>query len=1227
MTVGVLTACYVGYCSVFGLVVAAVGTKRTVPIIPPSTKPSPSSLETTRLAISAFGPGHWSANSKFRYYDTQRGYWLFYNDQLRHPDGKKWEFWPVAVILRNAKTQALQTVLAEKASVEFNQPLDISKPGSGAVFITHGNLNGNVLIRDDQGTPDIADDLSIGPLSHVVYEESSGTIVSNSHVTGVQRDTTLDSEGVVIELNPRTKTSGEDDGFVDFEGIRTITLKPQVRITTQDVGVFGVVPGGNPTPAKDPGDEAKPTKGDDAEPNDKKRGGKEVPKSAARPRRPGLATADSLRIDLPRHHRPPRVGPPRPNDPTFATLQRNVIVQQGDPQAPDRMHCDELHLTFQPAPKNPTSVPAATDAEAMDDADVGVGPVAQLALVRAQATGHAVWLESTSQNMTAHGNELIYQRLSLEDPNQPDKIYFRGDRYVTVNIPEFEPPPRTDQSPGARGPLRAIHTVRSMDINIFQYQPGGPPPEVVATGPGILESRRQLDAPIERTATWQDRLKIVTLGEGDDLRRKITLIGRPMLRDLVQQTELSAEGQIVAQLEPKRVDSKDEAEANSAASAGPTSEAFRLEWMKADNQVVLASGPAMGLAREEALACRLPGANVVLARTKLGAVFPEEPSATAPNAKPKAPANALAQAERPKQKAKPENSSPPEPAAAETKPPDPALIAQADSVYAEMRMQPGQQRKAEMLWAQLEGGVSIHQEPAPGKAKGTDISGDFADWRNRGEGKGLARIRGDAAPAVAANEGYTIQGPLLEVDQARDQAWVRGPGTFLKEDAADLLTDPDARATSFDPTADPPAANKPKRKQGPLRITWTERMDFFGRPFDEAGKPLPARAEFRGAVHAQTDDGTMDCKEIMIARMDRPIPFQRPDAKTGRNGDAEPKPPQPNIVVVECRKDVDVTSLRRDVAGTTVLEKRRIQGQVLIYDKRSGEFTVDDVGQNGLVHLYRLKMEALPGPPPLVTPDRPSVRRTAFDAGDARKPDARPANAKRAQSKAADAKKQVARQPERPKPPLPPVELTRIQFAKSMKGRFAVGPDGSPTQTGRVDFEGDIEAVIARVANLDAEIDPDSPPSDFKRMTARRMFVTTEPGPKNKTTGKAETYVYLTADEDANVQTKDKALQGDQITYDTSKDLSFLYGYENGVTIVDQAGAGQPASYGRGSAIMFNHATGQAQIIDPKSFTFIDPRSGLRAGIPREAKPKKKKDPDNFKLPVRGDKERKSFGR
>ena len=77
--------------------------------------------------------------------------------------------------------------------------------------------------------------------------------------------------------------------------------------------------------------------------------------------------------------------------------------------------------------------------------------------------------------------------------------------------------------------------------------------------------------------------------------------------------------------------------------------------------------------------------------------------------------------------------------------------------------------------ATLLGAAEVHQDPPDGKTQGTDITGNKIFMWNRGENRARLQAHGiKGKDAKALSPGRMIEGPILEVDQADDHAWVKG---------------------------------------------------------------------------------------------------------------------------------------------------------------------------------------------------------------------------------------------------------------------------------------------------------------------------------------------------------------------------------------------------------------------------------------------------------------------
>src|SRR5262249_22890081 len=152
--------------------------------------------------------------------------------------------------------------------------------------------------------------------------------------------------------------------------------------------------------------------------------------------------------DLPKPKHPVKVGPPAPPLPTLVFFSRDVVVLRGRPgRLPDELDCDELRLKMVSAPK--TDVPRTAEEQAEDPTGAATGAGTEMTLREAHATGHAVWLRSKSQGITARCNELIHKKLA---PEQADETYLRGDPTMKLQVEKVE----TVQDGPDKGKIKSV---------------------------------------------------------------------------------------------------------------------------------------------------------------------------------------------------------------------------------------------------------------------------------------------------------------------------------------------------------------------------------------------------------------------------------------------------------------------------------------------------------------------------------------------------------------------------------------------------------------------------------------------------------------------------------------------------------------------------------------------------------------------------------------------------
>ena len=835
----VLLAAHVAYVRLFAIVAehAARGRGIAVQLQPTDSR---TKKEAIRLAAKGFGAGHWSADRDLpgRYYNKERGYWMYYKEYERRNEGKQFLFKPFALIWQSRDKKELKTVTADEAVMDLDQPLGLTpnKPGTPPMRMIHAQITGNVRIRDDRGTADTGDDMLIGPMPYIEYDEATLQLRSESDVVIQDREMRVTGYDLLIQLRPKEELDPTATGG-GFEGAKTAFLKKNPHVILYDSGNSGVLPGKTPA----------------------------VQQAASGERTPiDLRCAGQMQIDLPKPRLPVRVGPPAPPDPTIATFTRDVVVLQAKPkQVPDQLNCDYLKLTFMPGKKPPpatATTTAAADVTANAPAEAPAttagtvpgsgstepaagGALGGLSLRRADATGHAVWLQSVSQGIKTLSNELIYKKLA---PEKPDETYLRGDTPKGILVEKVD---LVKEGPN-KGKIEQITTVRSSDATIFDDGQNRDPETIIARGPGILEVRPARDKPVARRAIWRDQLVMQNeIAADKQLRKRITLTGDPKFFDLAQATSLDAKNEIIVWLKPKAEPATPEVATTvpattttAVASSSQTEAKAQPAGGKFDIEVLRALGDVHLLA---------PG-RTLTARDVLVALFETMPTptpattSTGTTTTVSAPANAATTASA----SASATTGPPAAAGeaavpvaqgevnVEKKPTDPDVRVRANHVWARIALRPkaepgsapgaavastadgkaGGNTQSELREARLRGSVFFHEDPAPGKQRGTNVTGEAIDVTNLGENKMyfkvynvdpdkaapldqraklspnelLARIEtlGRSYPlARVETEDFTVDGPKIGLNQLTDEAWVDGRGVLTQLAPLGLLSD------------------------------------------------------------------------------------------------------------------------------------------------------------------------------------------------------------------------------------------------------------------------------------------------------------------------------------------------------------------------------------------------------------------------------------------------------
>ncbi len=696
----------------------------------------------------------------------------------------------------------INTVRADTAYLTFDKPLkDNEKELGGNRRVVAAELINHIEIVNNHRTPQRDDDLHLiidkGPL---YFDEAKRLIWTDDdvHVEDDQskpRPNEVRGQGMEVHLaaaepaaKPAEKPAPRGKAKTEtFSGVDRIVLLSGVDMNLYVAGDFLSGPAAGKEKAA-AADAPKPPAKPDAPPE----------KAHVNIYTPGRfeyvfhQDGDVALFDA------PEVDPAHPaKDDQDVHVDRITTSPDGTGELHDQLFCQHLELRM--APKE--SGPDGRDAHSADHA---------MQVQSAHAFGDKeVVLASDKQNLTARGYDFMYDARGL-------LTILKGD----ANKPDSE------MWADSKGNL-----IRARELQIQDMKgPGGKAwRQVTAYGPGKLDLYDKKTEKRPTHATWQDKLVSTKAGDQD----LMILTGKASFVDDEHEQTLQADTLKVW------LASADDVPANATPAAPKDArrpshvEAVGDVFAKSPQMTIPHAGqlvvwfhdvhddelPPAGPAAKDAAkvkgdtppAGKTPAAGPGVAHETAKTAAPD------PSAPPPPPPGATA-------------GTAPNPAKADAEPPRPIDLT-ARYVYAWVAR--GKEKNT-LERLQAEGYVHVTQAPAKADEKGVDIKGAALDMTYHPEGNFLV-VQGDLAQLLM--DKIYIVGPVVNIDQAANKAWVEGPGAMQMESATNFQGEKLTKAV-------------------PMTVEWNKDMFFTGR-----------YAEFTDHVQAEQDEqdnAHLACESLQV---------------------------------------------------------------------------------------------------------------------------------------------------------------------------------------------------------------------------------------------------------------------------------------------------------------------------------------------------------------------------
>jgi len=275
--------------------------------------------------------------------------------------------------------------------------------------------------------------------------------------------------------------------------------------------------------------------------------------------------------------------------------------------------------------------------------------------------------------------------------------------------------------------------------------------------------------------------------------------------------------------------------------------------------------------------------------------------------------------------------------------------------------------KYQLKQARCEGMVSVHQDPDdPTKPRGTDILGSIMHINSTPEGSALTVFGWDNRPGEVHNEGTSLIGAKIVVDQLHNLAVIEGRGSVVIPSSTGLT------GTEL-------------KTNEPVVIHFRDGMTFRG---------ALKIAEFFGKVNASQGSSWVTCHTMRV-NFDRPVYFTQSNRpKTPPKGPNAPDD-KPKLDIVDCypapgdtadspqEKIVTFTQVERDPETGSAIRRQQIEAleirlEALAVDPEGGESYRRVTAEGpGIVRTWAAGSRDDGSPAPTAVAMRPAGRQTA----------------------------------------------------------------------------------------------------------------------------------------------------------------------------------------------------------------------------------------------------------